>query len=63
MDNEEQLLTAKQVADLKGVHLKSIYRAIQKGRLRSVGPKGVRLIRKEDAEAWAPRNPQSRHSS
>ena len=56
MENEQELLTARQVAELKDVHLKSVYRAIKTGRLRAEGAKGVRLIRRGAANAWQPKS-------
>jgi excisionase family DNA binding protein len=54
------LLTVKEAALAKGVHPKSIYRAITEGRLPATTLYGVKLIQRADLWAWKPKGPGPR---
>jgi excisionase family DNA binding protein len=51
-DNE--LLTGPTAAREKGVHVKSLYRAIREGRLKAERQGPTILIRRRDLKAWQP---------
>ena len=51
---EEELLTAQEVAEAKGVKVNTVYAAIGRGRLPTVQKYGKTLIRQSDADAFSP---------
>lgn len=48
------LMTAPEVAALKGVTRQGVHKAIKTGMLRAERVGGVWIIKREDAEAWTP---------
>jgi excisionase family DNA binding protein len=52
---EDEMLTVQEAAVEKDTHVKSVYRAIQEGRLKAErrGPR-ILLIRRGDLDAWEP---------
>jgi hypothetical protein len=60
MRQEEELLTVKDAAKEKGVHVKSVYRAMAAGRLAWQEQYGVKLIRRGDLHRWKPKGPGPR---
>ena len=48
-------LTAQEVADLKGVRVQTVTKAIREQRLRATRRGHAYFIRRADAEAWEPR--------
>ena len=56
----EGLMTVPDAAREKGVHPKSIYRAVQAGRLAVTRRYGVLLISREALTAWKPKGPGPR---
>ncbi|HEX9998608.1 MAG TPA: helix-turn-helix domain-containing protein [Abditibacterium sp.] len=51
----DEYLTVSQVASLKGVSLKAVYKAVSEGRLSSTRILGRMGLRPADVEAWVPR--------
>lgn len=62
MESENELLTVPTAALEKDVHVKSVYRAIQNGRLRAERQGKTVLVRRRDLIAWQPRNPQKHNA-
>lgn len=60
MKGDRELLTVRQAAEEKGVHLKSVYRAMAEGRLKFKEQYGVKLIRRDHLRAWQPKGPGPR---
>lgn len=56
MENETELLTCAQVAEMKKVHLRSVYRAIKEDRLKATKYGDIWLVRREDAGRWRGRS-------
>jgi excisionase family DNA binding protein len=54
MRKATDVLTAREAAAAKGVHLNSIYSAVKDGRLKGEKRGGVILILWRDLEKWAP---------
>jgi helix-turn-helix protein len=52
MKRPNDLLTAKEAAAEKGVHVKSLYVAVRKGKIKHERRDGIILIRRKDLEAW-----------
>lgn len=52
MKKPNDLLTAKEAAAEKGVHVKSLYVAVRRGALKSTEQYGRILIRRKDLEEW-----------
>jgi|GEM_PF-3888773 len=52
MKRPNDLLTAREAAEEKGVHVKSLYVAARTGRLKSEKRGGIILIRRKDLEEW-----------
>ncbi len=48
------MLTASEAAKEKGVHVKSVYRAMSEGRLEHEVKYGLKLISREALAAWHP---------
>ncbi len=55
MNRANDLLTVPAAAEEKGVHLKSMYRAIAGNRVKHERQGATILIRRKDLEAWKPR--------
>lgn len=56
MESQTELLTCAQVAQLKKVHLRSVYRAIAEGRLKATKYGDMWLVRKDEAGRWRGRS-------
>lgn len=59
----DQLITARQAAELKGVQRMSVYRAIKTGKLPAVRIDGIWLVRRDQLDRWTvvghrPRRPE-----
>jgi excisionase family DNA binding protein len=54
MSDQEEMVTAAEAAKLKGIHIKSLYLAIQTGRLPATKYYGRVLIKRSDLDAWQP---------
>lgn len=50
--NNHNVLTATEVAKLKGVSKEAVYQALREGRLKGRKTNGTWLIKREDAIAW-----------
>jgi excisionase family DNA binding protein len=53
-EHPAEWITAKEAADLKGVHRNNIAKAIREGRLKGVMVGGRYLMRHSDVEQWEP---------
>lgn len=63
MSNPEELLTPQEVSVIKRVHVKSVYRAIDEGRLKAARRgKRIFLIRRADTEEWRARRGRFKES-
>lgn len=61
MHNPDDLLTPTEAAELRGVHVKSVYRAIDKDLLKAERRgKRILLIRYEDLMKWRAESGQPR---
>lgn len=52
MENQGELLTCAQVAEMKKVHLRSVYRAIAEKRLKATKYGDMWLVTREEAGRW-----------
>lgn len=52
MKRGSDLLTVNEAAREKGVHVKSVYRAIKEGRLKAQKRDHTRLILRRELDAW-----------